>query len=153
VRWAWGVAPEAVATLLDVQVGLDRTVGDEPVAEDAVQVGLIEDRLAILVEQNVIEKDRDIAFTARQTQTGGIAAGVLIVEQRIVPEHGFVDVLSGEIELVIMEPQLAQSLTRVTIQIALGGVAGIDIRIMLVLEAQGIDRVAVAFRRVWALCR
>jgi hypothetical protein len=63
--------PELAAAPLDIQERLDRTVRHETIAQYPVQV---EHRLATLVEQGVMEEDRDIVFAVRQTQAGAVAA-------------------------------------------------------------------------------
>ena len=101
----YDVAAEAVAALVDVQVRLDGAGGTEPVAQDAIEVEQVEDGLAGLVEDEIVEEDRDIVFAAGQMQAAAFVAGVLVVEQVVAAEHALVDVLGGEIEMVIMVPQ------------------------------------------------
>ena len=99
--------------MLDVQLRLDRAVGAEPVAENAIQVEQVEHQLAVLVEHEVVEEDRDVVVAARQAQAGGLVAGVPVVEQVVAAEHALVDVLRGEIEVMVMIPERAQRLGRV----------------------------------------
>ena len=92
------------------------------------------------VEQEVVEEDRHVELAVRQAQAGAVA-GVLVVEQSVAAEHALVDVLGGEIEVVIVVPQRTQRLGRIADGIRTAGrEAGEDVRIVLVLEAMRVDR-------------
>ena len=164
-RRAGRIEPEPIAPLLDVQVRLDRAVGEEAVAEDAVQVEQVEHRLAGRCRTARRGRRSGCRIrSARQVQAGAGNAGVQVVEQVVAAEHALVDVLGGEIEVVIVVPQRAQRLVRVARRAVFRiGEAGVHVRIVLVLEAvrvdrvrvvdrvEVVDRVAVAFRRGMAV--
>ena len=68
-----------------------------------------------------MEEDRDVVFAVRQTQAGAVAA-VQVIEQVVATEHALIDVLGGEIEVVIVVPQRAQRLVRVARRAECGSV-------------------------------
>ena len=83
----------------------------------------------------------------RQAQAGAITT-VQIVEQVVAAEHTLVDVLGGEIEVVVVVPQRRQRLSRVAVlRLVFTGSdeprireAREHVRVVLVLEALRVDR-------------
>ena len=137
---------DAVLPRLDLEIGGDRAVDGEDVADHPVGVPVVEDHLrhALLVdgEPQVLEHQRDVVVgEARQPPAGGLVAGVLVVEEEVEAEQAGVDVGGGEVQPVVVVPEGGQLLARVE--------AGGEVAVVVVPELAGVDPVlgvAVALR-------
>ena len=157
------IEPKAIAALLDLKNGWITPLARKRSPRIPSRLNRSKTDWQSLVKQSVREEDRDVELTIRQAQPGAVT-GVFVVKQVVAAEHALVDVLGGEIEMVIVIPQRTQRLGRVAGRPECRvGEAGEHVRIMLVLEAERVDRVrvidrvevvdrvAVAFRRRMAV--
>ena len=148
------VQPQTVAAGQNAQLRLDRSIRAEGVAEDTIQIEQIEHQLEVFIQHEVVEEDRDVEGAARQSDVAvGIVgvghvfvAGVPGIEQDVGTEHPLVDVLRGEIDMMVMIPQRTHRLglvagrggDAVSCRVVQLDVPRIDVGIMLILEAERI---------------
>src|SRR5713226_7380314 len=111
---SWG---KAVASRLHVEEGLEHTVHQELVAQDAVQIKQIKDQLAGGRIVNLVgEGQLDVKLReAGEMEPGAFVASVKLVEQTVKTEQALVSVLRSKVHAVIVIPQRAQSFIDVTI--------------------------------------
>ena len=95
-----------------MQHRLDLAVHRELVAQDAVQVEEIEEeQTSPPIEALVGEHHRDVELgEAREMEAGRFVAGVELVEEQVEPRQPLVDVLRGEVDAVVVIPELSASL-------------------------------------------
>src|SRR5258708_40236143 len=94
--------PEAVAPGVNVQHGLDHSVHQELVAQDAVQVEQIErQQAASRVEAPVGKQHGDVVGAAGEVESSGLVAGVELIEQEVEPCQALVGILRREVHAVV----------------------------------------------------
>src|SRR5262249_13189175 len=143
---------EAVSARTDVQYGLDLAVHQELVAEDTVQVEKIEEQQpGPRIEALVGEHHGDIELgEAREMEASGLVPRVELVKEEVEPGQALVDVLSGEVDTVIVIPEGAHGFVDVAGGLVIGEDSSKYVGIVLVIEAVYLEEVAgvaVALRR------
>ena len=139
-----------------MQHRLNHSVHQELVAKDTVSVERIENQIASgCVKAAVSEHHRNVVRRERrQPETGSLVAGVMIVEEKVMPDQAFVHVLRGELFLVVVIPERAQRLAGVAIWRVVREEASILIWIVLVVilaRSKVIAGKAIALRRCMAV--
>ena len=95
-----------------IEGGSPNSLIRQGVTKNTIQIEQIEHQLEVPVQHEVIEEDRNVEGAARQSDVAvGVArvghifvAGVAGIEQEVGAEHALVDVLRGEIDMMVMIP-------------------------------------------------
>src|SRR5437868_11461158 len=129
---------------MNVQHRLDNAVHQEFVPENAIEIEAVEGQQpGGGIEAAVGEHYGDVVGgKRRQTETAGLIAAIVLIEQKMKSRQTFVVVLRGEACPVVVIPESALRLVDIAVRLIAGAESGQGVGIVLVIVLAGGEVVA-----------
>src|SRR5437867_4285619 len=107
-------AAEAIPPRMDPEEGLNLSIHEELVAQNAIEIEQVEKKQSIRVEHPVREQEGYVELVAGQVKPAAFVTRVLVVVEDGEAGEPLVDVLRGEIHAVVVVPERAQAFPHIS---------------------------------------